>query len=128
MKIYNQQNWSESQQMLMSAEVPEEVGKLTPSQLIPYLSKKYQKAAQDAKEWKNPAQYVAEMLEIPEPNPDPKSIAEAILSSNQFLTRLWEKDKPSDQNQTSQKEMKDLLNPGLEALVRLLKETEVNQQ
>ena len=112
--------------MLFVMEVPESVNKLEANKMLMYLVPKYrvivEEALLDNEKWKHPSQFVAEMLEIPEPNQDVDSIVEAILSSDLFLTRLWEKDDPSDQNNSSQQELREFLNPGLEAIVRLLRE------
>ena len=130
MKIYNQTNWDEEQQLLFIAEVPDSAPThLTWDDLELYVRARYKEQVRITMEEfpkLDISVLVAKELYINWiPNNDPDSITEFIMSSDVFVSKSWDKDKQSeDQNDSTQIELQEILNPGIKAIIRILHDWE----
>jgi len=125
MKVYNQRNWGESDQIILVVEVPKMIQKLNQSDLTMYLEDRYLKLAQKAPV--GIGRFVEDLLRVPHPGNDPEEIVSAIMGSEQFQGVIEHMDYPGANNRSTQKELKELLdNTSLAVVVRYLSETPMN--
>lgn len=127
--IYSQPNWPEEFQQVLAVEVPYIKGRLPLEEHEHRLYRRYRRLAEKAsQEDQNPAQLVADFLEMIPPADDPSEIAYSILNSTAFINLMIRRDDPWEYTSTVDQKMLRQMYDGtdLEQIVRLLREIYLN--